>query len=203
MAIDQGSDPSHMKNSLQQSSPKPTLPVATSSQEVGAGKSSSSSLASWPEVVENMHQGRPAHASEDDPFGSRSQLASWRRTGGRGEGGSRGRGLSGSEKTQGERIFMTEPSPAAGQGGERKEEGERGDYKPSFGRRATQNGHSSSQNTLPPTAEKTVTERLVSAPSPSVSRGLLPRRPKADNAVMRSHEGAIISEPDDLEELVL
>ena len=53
---------------------------------------SSSSLRSWPDIVENMHNGKPAFASEDDPFGSRHSM-------GKGK-------LSGSSKTGEGSVFV-------------------------------------------------------------------------------------------------
>ena len=63
----------------------------------------------------------------------------------------------------------------------------------------------------PPEDKQLSGNSVLGGDSPSISAGrarggLLPRRPKAEAAVMRSHDvmpGAAVSEPDDLEELVL
>ena len=186
MAIEEGGDPNHVKSVPQQN--------ARGANSVGTpvNKGSSNvSLNSWPDVVENMHQGRPAHASEDDPFGSQSRLSGRRREGGR-------RGGSGVR----EEVTL-EQNTCLTQGDERKT-----GYKPSFGRRATRPNYTDStpnHKPHPPLGE--ASENFIPEASPSISRGgLLPRRPKADTTAMRSHDvmpGAVISEPDDIEELVL
>ena len=183
MAIDEGGNPNNIKTVVQQ------RPVGgASSNEV-----SRTSLTSWPEVVENMHQGRPAHSSEDDPFGSRVRLS------GRGRGGGVRGGRVGEQK-----VFLTEQSGLSGR--EKVEEGEKESYKPSFGRRAAHTDHTHQDQPHPPASEKSY-EPVSEATTPISRGGLLPRRPKADSAaVMRSDDvmpGAVISEPDDLEELVL
>ena len=193
MAIDEGGNPNHMKSVPQQNT------RGANSVGTPANKgSSNASLNSWPDVVENMHQGRPAHASEEDPFGSQSRLSGGGREGGRrGGSGVRERGL--------ENTFLTEPGKALTQGEERKT-----GYNPSFGRRATRPNYTDStpnHKPHPPLAEVITTEHFIPEASPSISRGgLLPRRPKVDTTAMRSHDvmpGAVISEPDDIEELVL
>ena len=208
MAIDEGSDPN---NTLQSSHEQPPPPVpklrgngATNSHGIATNKSSSSSVSSWPEVVENMHQGRPAHASEDDPFGSRSRLKG-------GGGGGRGRRPEG---VRGERTFITEGlscGPGSGEEGAR-------DYKPSFGRRAPRPQESANSTTTPsqidphlwqPARESAeMSQRLIlSPPGRDGPGGLTSQRPKSNAAAaMKSQDvmpGCVISEPDDLEELVL
>ena len=195
MAIDEGGDPNHVR-------PAPQQNPRSSSHRISANKGSSSSLTSWPEVVENMHHGRPAHASEDDPFGSRSRLTGWRRSGGRrGENGVRERVVEGAEQ---QKTFLTEAAER------RQPQEEKTEYKPSFGRRATRPTRVDStpnHKPHPPPGELITSENYIPEASPSISRGgLLPRRPKADTAAMTSHDvmpGAVLSEPDDIEELVL
>lgn len=63
MAIDDGSTAE--SEGTQPQKPALKQPDATKS---------SSSLRSWPDIVENMHNGKPAFASEDDPFGSRHSM---------------------------------------------------------------------------------------------------------------------------------
>ena len=194
MAIDEGSDPNQLKTvTPHQTKPpphqvEPRIQQVVSTNRISANKSSTSSTSSWSEVIDNMHHGRPAHASDEDPFGSRSRLNSLKKTKTK-----QGDGVSVREK-----IFITESSIDTRQGlpiqqAELEEDrdgdgdGDGGDYKPSFGRRA-QRPH--------PTGP-----RLISS-----SSQLLPWRPKADTTAMRSNDvmpGAIISDPDDLEELVL
>ena len=85
MAIDEGGDPNKVKNAPQYTPRPPAeqrVPVPVSSHRISVNKSSTSSASSWPEVVENMHHGRPAHSSDGDPFGARSQLNSLKKTGG-------------------------------------------------------------------------------------------------------------------------
>lgn len=66
MAIDEGSDPSKVTMSkMDVSKPQPQAKQSTS------GRQSSSSIQSWPDTVENMYNGKPAFATEEDPFGSR------------------------------------------------------------------------------------------------------------------------------------
>ena len=173
MAIDDGNDPNYANTtpkSSQNQPPPVEARVPGISSEHGTSRNmetgSSSSISSWPEVVENMHQGRPAHASEDDPFGSKTRLSSLKKTAtGKGKtagggavdtgAGVRGRGGLGG---RGRHTFVTEhPEPpgevlgggarrgpgGGGGSGESKPHpepvaGEAGaGYKPSFGRRAT------------------------------------------------------------------
>ena len=228
MAIDEGSDPNQLKTvTPQQTSSQKPLPhqvepriqQVVSTNRISANKSSTSSTSSWSEVIDNMHHGRPAHASDEDPFGSRSRLNSLKKTKTK-----QGDGVSVREK-----IFITESSIDTRQGlpiqqaeleeedrdGDGDGDGDGGDYKPSFGRRAQRQSVDQSiirpTNTQPhppwlqqPPADNKTTNthpRLISS-----SSQLLPRRPKADTTAMRSNDvmpGAIISDPDDLEELVL
>lgn len=214
MAIDEGNNPEHVKSTPQNpqrhASPR-GQEVANSPHGITANKTSSSSLSSWPEVIENMHHGRPAYASEHDPFGSKSRLSSLKRgdRGGRRE--TRGGG-SGKERRV---ISDLVPQPVPGRWGL---DGERtpptdqqlakkdNQYKPSFGRRAHTRSDQPPNDPHPPQERKSSDSSLLS-PSISTGRGgLLPRRPKADAGAMRSHDvmpGAVVSEPDDLEELVL
>ena len=69
MAIDEGSDPSKVTMSKMDVSSKAQLPPP--SKHPASGHQSSTSIQSWPETIENMYQGKPAFATEDDPFGSR------------------------------------------------------------------------------------------------------------------------------------
>ena len=217
MAIDEGNDPNHAKptpqNSQRHASSR-VQEVSNSPHGIAANQSSTCSLSPWPEVIENMHNGRPAHASENDPFGSRSRLSSLKR-GGRG-----GRGV-GSAKEEGGISAELFPKPVPGRWemeGEKtppnQQLGRKDDhYKPSFGRRAHTNSDQPQsdshplQPSLTPAGEKKSPDPHSLPPSVTTSRGgLLSRRPKADATAMRSHDvmpGAVISEPDDLEELVL
>ena len=66
MAIDEGSDPNKVTMSkMDISKAQPPTKHPTS------GRQSTTSIQSWPETVENMYQGKPAFATDDDPFGSR------------------------------------------------------------------------------------------------------------------------------------
>ena len=170
MAIDEGGNPNNV--------PQQSTRVANS-LVTPANKGSSSSLNSWPEVVENMHQGRPAHASEDDPFGSRSRMSGRRRE----------RGLEGGkEQTESGKGLQT-------------------GYKPSFGRRANQTDSAPNNKPCPLPGAGIASDNYIPEAAPSISRGgLLPRRPKVDTTAMRSLDvmpGAVQSDPDDIEELVL
>ena len=246
MAIDEGSDPNYLKQMPMNSQKQPTESRVTSSKGIFANKTttstSSSSLSFKPDVIENMHQGKPAYASENDPFGSRTRLSSSKKMLGRERlGGGAGDDGRGGVDVRGQRTFMTEkvePSLSKvttrwGLGGNDRVETQPGEgngsYKPSFGRRAAKavptaqgGGESKSDlqaakptiTALPPPwqpADNTEDKQLSvfggDSPSVPAARGeLLPRRPKAEAAVMRSHDimpGAVVSEPDDLEELVL
>ena len=66
MAIDEGSDPSKVTMSkMDISKAQPPIKHPTS------GHHSTTSIQSWPETVENLYNGKPAFATDDDPFGSR------------------------------------------------------------------------------------------------------------------------------------
>ena len=190
MAIDEGSNPNHIKIT-------PPQRQSGSQRTLGLNRGSSSSLTSWPEVVENMHHGRPAHASEEDPFGSRARLSGWRRG-----GGGVGRGSSGVRVREEQNVFVTEPVQR-----QTEKPQDEGSYKPLFGRRAAHTDSAPQHKPHPPPIEGSGASEHSSGPTPSISRGgLLPRRPKADAAIMKSNDvmlGAVIAEPDDLEELVL
>lgn len=223
MAIDEGSDPNSVKTtpkSSQKQLPLETKPA--NSQTAGKITSSSSSINSWHEVIENMHQGKPAYASEDDPFGSRTRLSSTKKTLAKGRMAVediRGRRDTGVRE---QTTFVTETSEATPGVAERLREngdikpslgagsGGGGSYKPSFGRRAT--NAALTPGTLRDQAgdqtKDTPRHPVFGEPPPAVAgRGrLLPQRPKAEQAAMKSYDvmpGAIVSEPDDLEELVL
>jgi hypothetical protein len=68
MAIDEGSNPNKVTMSKTDVS-KAQLPPP--SKHPVSGHQSTTSIQSWPETVENMYQGKPAFATDDDPFGSR------------------------------------------------------------------------------------------------------------------------------------
>lgn len=226
MAIDEGGDPNcvAMTPKSSQKQPPPLEAKTINSHAASKMTSSSSSVTSWHEVIENMHHGKPAYASENDPFGSRTRLHSTKKTLAKGRAavedvrGRKGTGVR--EQT----TFMTETSEPTSRAvedkwklGENKsslvQAGRDGSgYKPSFGRRATNavptpsvlRGQAEGQTHLP----KDTTEHFVFGESVAIAGrgGLLPRRPKAEPTVMRSDDvmpGAIVSEPDDLEELVL
>lgn len=234
MAIDDGSDPNHVKM-MPKSSHKQPLPVEARITATNKMTSSSSSVtcSSWPDIVENMHQGKPAHASEDDPFGSRTRLSSSKKILVKGRTGGTADIEAGGRRQM---TFMTEdsePSPSAvpGRWGLGENHGKPsplqpgeggGGYRPSFGRRAAnaaanaarptvQNGAgrptcTDQQQPPRPSEDKDLSGHSVFGDLPSLARGLLPRRPKAEAAAMRSYDvmpGAVVSEPDDLEELVL
>lgn len=225
MAIDEGSDPNFVattpKSSQKQPPPLETKPI--NSHTGSKITSSGSSITSWHEVIENMHHGKPAYASEDDPFGSRTRLNCTKKTLAKGKVAVedvRGRRSTG---VRGQATFMTETSEPISSavedkwklGESRVQAGRDGsDYKPSFGRRATNaepkpnvpRGQAEDHTHLP--RDTIATEHLVFGESAGMAGrgGLLPRRPKAEPAAMRSDDvmpGAIVSEPDDLEELVL
>ena len=66
MAIDEGNDPNKVtmsKMDVSKAQPPPKHPAS--------GRQSTTSIQSWPETIENMYQGKPAFATDDDPFGSR------------------------------------------------------------------------------------------------------------------------------------
>ena len=66
MAIDEGNDPNKVtmsKMDVSKAQPPNKHPVS--------GRQSTTSIQSWPETIENMYQGKPAFATDDDPFGSR------------------------------------------------------------------------------------------------------------------------------------
>lgn len=66
MAIDEGNNPNKVtmsKMDVNKAQPPTKHPTS--------GRQSTTSIQSWPETVENMYQGKPAFATEDDPFGSR------------------------------------------------------------------------------------------------------------------------------------
>ena len=66
MAIDKGSDPDKVTMSkVDVSKTQPSPKRSASSHK------STTSIQSWSETVENMHHGKPAFATDDDPFGSR------------------------------------------------------------------------------------------------------------------------------------
>lgn len=239
MAIDEGSDPNQLAV-VQEGTAK--QPKAASS-----ATHSCASISSRPDIVENLHQGKPAYATEDDPFGSRTRLASSRKSLGKGGSGLRG-SIGGGEEGEknvskgAERVFLTEqnemsPRTVIGRQGpvaakQSQAQGEGSGYKPLFGRRAADpmtfgsqtrsNGKSNPfsvpsdvQNTFQSNAHTSQWQPHAEPPSQPVfedsgsfsSRGaLLPLRAKAEPAAMRSHDvmpGAAVSEPDDLEELVL
>ena len=70
LAIDDGNDP----KTVTVSKMNVTEPAVTGTSLVVNNKSSgsNSSLQSWPDTIDNMHKGKPAFATEDDPFGSRN-----------------------------------------------------------------------------------------------------------------------------------
>ena len=245
MAIDEGSDPNQLVAAQQSTARQPGA--------FNSATHSNASISSRPDIVENLHQGKPAYATEDDPFGSRTRLASSRKSlggGGSGMGGGVGGGGEGEQSVaqRAERIFMTEQKerssrtvfgrqgPVAATGAAKQSQAQEGSrYKPMFGRRAADpmtfasqsrsNGTSNPfslasdiKNTpqsnahtspwQPPAEAKQPPRQPVFEDSTSLSsRGaLLPLRAKAEPAAMRSHDvmpGAAVSEPDDLEELVL
>lgn len=223
MAIDEGSDPNSVKMTPKSSQKQPPLETKpTNSHTASKITSSSSSITSWHEVIENMHQGKPAYASEDDPFGSRSRLSSTKKTLAKGRmaveevRGRRDTGLR--EQT----TFMTETSEATHGVADRLREngdikpslvqagrGGGGSYKPSFGRRATNAGLTprALRDQTEGQTEDTAGHSVFGEPPAAAGRGrLLPQRPKAEQTAMKSYDimpGAIVSEPDDLEELVL
>lgn len=221
MAIDEGSDPNSVKmtpKSSQKQPPQETKPA--NSQTASKITSSSSSINSWHEVIENMHQGKPAYASEDDPFGSRTRLSSTKKTLAKGRMAVedvRGRRSTGVRE---QTTFMTETSEVTPSVADRlRENGDiksslvqagRGggdSYKPSFGRRATNPGLTPRALQTEGQTEDTARHSVFGEPPVAVGRGrLLPQRPKAEQTAMKSYDimpGAIVSEPDDLEELVL
>lgn len=66
MAIDEGGDPNKVtmsKMDVSKGRPSPKHSASTNK--------STTSIQSWPETVENMYNGKPAFATEEDPFGSR------------------------------------------------------------------------------------------------------------------------------------
>lgn len=67
MAIDEGNDPNKVTVSKTDVSKAQLAPA----KHPASGRQSSTSIQSWPETVENMYQGKPAFATDDDPFGSR------------------------------------------------------------------------------------------------------------------------------------
>ena len=71
MAIDEGSDPNKVTMSKMDVSTSSKAQLPPPSKHPGSGRQSSTSIQSWPETVENMYQGKPAFATDDDPFGSR------------------------------------------------------------------------------------------------------------------------------------
>ena len=72
MAIDEGKDPSKAVANQQDSTKEPSKPDA---KLTSSATHSDSSLMSWPDKIENMYQGKPAYASDGDPFGSRHSLS--------------------------------------------------------------------------------------------------------------------------------
>lgn len=205
MAIDEGGDPNSVKMTSQKQPPLETKP--TNSYAASKITSSSSSINSWHEVIENLHQGKPAYASEDDPFGSRSRLNSTKKTLAKGR-------MEDIRGRRGQTTFMTETSEVSPSVVDRLRLGENGDtvqagrgggggYKPSYGRRAT-NAALTPRDQVEGRTEDTA--RHSETPAVAGRGRLLPQRPKAEQAAMKSYDvmpGAIVSEPDDLEELVL
>lgn len=100
MAIDEGSDPSKVTMSKMDVS-KAARP---SPKHSASGHKSTTSIQSWPETVENMYNGKPAFATDEDPFGSRN--SSGRRD----------------APTKGKSFFLTE---GEGEGAKTKKHGRR------------------------------------------------------------------------------
>ncbi len=74
MAIDEGNDPSKVavKPSKEEVTRPPQKHDARTASTGGAAASanrSNTSLQSWPDTVDNMHRGKPAYSTEDDPLG--------------------------------------------------------------------------------------------------------------------------------------
>ena len=272
MAIDEGSDPSHMSSSARGAQKQPSTgstndssssstmkQPSAESKTVGEDKnkvgSSLSSLGSWPEVVENMHHGRPAHARESDPFGSKFHQS--RKTLGKGKSGPSSSGEKGNFGTrlrssetnehQSDGNKLRSQEQVAGSSSVQKVDMKRDSSSTnlrqtqremaSFGYTTSNSNvsvsHSRSGGTAElfssPSSEIRKTTRFDHFPSwqahdqpqmqpvfgegsaiaPTLSENsLLPRRMKAKPAAVTGHDvmpGAIsyVSEPDDLEEIVL
>ena len=68
MVIDEGDNPNNVTLSSVDVSKNTS---GKSAIKKSSANQSKSSLQSWPDTIENMYHGKPAHATEDDPFGSR------------------------------------------------------------------------------------------------------------------------------------
>lgn len=104
MAIDDSGD-----TELQSHTHTTKKMTAAARKSANAQTNSRTSLTSWPETVENMHQGRPALASEGDPFGSRHSLLS--KTGADSSAGRQGRRRVRRERSGDEREESLLPLP--------------------------------------------------------------------------------------------
>ena len=71
MAIDEGGDPNSVTMSKMDVSKRRTSP-----KHSATAHKSTTSIQSWPETIENMYHGKPAFATEEDPFGSRHPSSS-------------------------------------------------------------------------------------------------------------------------------
>ncbi len=105
MAIDEGSDPTRVivKPSTSQFS-QPSQkhgPRLAASESITSANRSNTSLQSWPDTIENMHKGKPAFSTEEDPFGkqlSRASLA----------GATSRKGSGSVRKDEGGQTFLTD-----------------------------------------------------------------------------------------------
>ena len=104
MAIDDGSDPSKVTMSKMDVS-KGSRP---SPKHSAGGHKSTTSIQSWPETVENMYNGKPAFAKDDDPFGSRH--SSGRKDAGKGFFLTEGDGEGAKAKKHGRRHQLEQKS---------------------------------------------------------------------------------------------
>ena len=100
---------------------------------------SSSTLLQWPNTVENMHRGKPALASEHDPFGSR---------------------LSGSSRKTSSKVDLTQPS---------KDTDSTSVGQAKFGRRrrVDSSGHQTDNRTAPKPPPASTSERVFGGSGPA------------------------------------
>ena len=133
MAIDNESSPPKDVSST-------ATPVKADSKPEDTMTRSNTSLQSWPDKVENMHRGKPAYSTEDDPFGSKHSLAAARKATLK-EGETFMTETESDKKTRlGRRQHNTpsqkHPSDAVISEKSSDLQSKGGPYKPSFGRRA-------------------------------------------------------------------